>query len=123
MRHDITETEYEAFVGSKVKSPSDIVLTLAQKNLMHAALGVAGEAGEIVGAIKSHTIYGKPLDMENVIEELGDMEFYLQQLRTALNLTWFDCVSTNMAKLDVRYKDGYSDAAAVARADKGGLND
>jgi len=44
-------------------------------HLIHMVLGISGESGELLDAIKKHTIYHKPLDIGNVIEELGDIEF------------------------------------------------
>ena len=46
--------------------------------LLHAALGCAGECGELIDAIKKSWIYGAALDVENVVEECGDILFYLQ---------------------------------------------
>lgn len=55
--------------------------------LLHAALGCAGECGEIINAVKKTWIYGKPLDVENVIEECGDILFYLQAACTECSQT------------------------------------
>ena len=67
---------------------------------------------------KKHAIYNKPLDRDNVVEELGDIEFYLQQLRVRLSITREETLHANVQKLRKRYASGYSDAAAQARADK-----
>lgn len=92
----------------------------ADAHLLHMAVGVSGEAGELLDAIKKKVIYRKPLDMENVIEELGDIEFYLEGIRQGLGITREQCLEANIAKLlGKRYKDGkYSDQAAQERADK-----
>lgn len=88
-------------------------------HLMHMALGVAGEAGELVDAIKKRTIYEKPLDVENVKEELGDLLFYMQGIVNAVGLNWDDIVAHNRDKLLKRYPSGsYSNSQAQARADK-----
>ena len=85
-------------------------------------VGVATEAGELLDALKKHVFYNKPLDMENVTEELGDIEFYLQGLRARLNIARADTLQHNVDKLLVgekaRYKDGYTDEAAQLRRDK-----
>lgn len=61
-------------------------LTPAMADLWHAATGVATETGELCEALLNfHN--SRELDMENLIEELGDIEFYLQQLRTNLGVT------------------------------------
>jgi NTP pyrophosphatase (non-canonical NTP hydrolase) len=92
----------------------------ADAHLLHMAVGVAGEAGELLDAIKKGVIYRKPIDMPNVIEELGDLEFYMSGVRDALGISREQCLQANMDKLSVRYAGGtYSDEDARARADKG----
>jgi NTP pyrophosphatase (non-canonical NTP hydrolase) len=87
--------------------------------LTHAALGIAGEAGELVDAIKKHVIYGKPLDLANVREEIGDLRFYLEALCNVLDLNDQTIIQENINKLAKRYKDlTYSSSAAIERADK-----
>ena len=86
---------------------------------MHAALGVAGEAGELADAIKKHVVYGKPLDRANIVEELGDLRFYMQQIMNMHQITEEEVLQGNANKLSKRYpKGGYSNEAAIARADK-----
>ena len=83
------------------------------------AVGVSGEAGELLDAIKKHCVYQKQINMENVIEEAGDILFYLTGLLNDLNISVEDCVKANIDKLSKRYPAGsYSNAAAIARADK-----
>lgn len=96
-----------------------------QADLLHMAVGVAGEAGELLDAIKKHVIYQKPLDMENVVEELGDLEFYLQGIRSILGIHRTDTLKHNLDKLltgkNARYAEGvYSNQQAQDRADKAG---
>lgn len=103
-----------------VKSPYVIQssLTVQDVSLIHMVLGVCGEAGELLDAVKKQVIYRKELDRENIIEELGDLEFYLEGMRQSLNLTREEILAANIAKLQKRYADGYSDKAAHERADK-----
>lgn len=88
--------------------------------LLHASLGISGEGGEIVDAVKKNWVYEKPLDRENLIEEIGDLLFYTQALCSLIGIELVDAVDANMAKLNKRYPQGYTDAAAIARADKAG---
>lgn len=106
-----------------VKSGAAIQATLTahKVDFWHGATGVVTEAGELLDAAKKYCIYNKPIDKVNVIEELGDIEFYLEQVRQSLDITRDQTLEANIAKLKVRY-DGlvYSDTAAQARADKVG---
>lgn len=87
--------------------------------LLHAAVGLAGETGELIDAVKKAWAYGKPLDRENVIEELGDVAFYLVAACNTVGITLREVIAANVDKLLKRYPNGiYSDQAAIARADK-----
>ena len=114
-------TPYQQFVNTIVKPGDEIIrqLTPQQAHLLHMAVGVSGEAGELLDAIKKHCVYQKQINMENVIEEAGDILFYLTGLLNDLNISVEDCVKANIDKLSKRYPAGsYSNAAAIARADK-----
>lgn len=112
--------KHDEMVRALAKPGNDIVDSLNAKkaHILHMAIGIAGEAGELLDAIKKHVIYNKPIDLENVIEELGDLEFYMEGIRQGLAITRNETLQANIDKLGVRYKSGYSDAAAQARADK-----
>jgi NTP pyrophosphatase (non-canonical NTP hydrolase) len=113
--------EHATMVATLVKSGAAILEQLdpAKVDAMHAAIGIAGEAGELLDGVKKHVIYNKPLDRENLIEELGDLEFYMEQLRQNIGVTREETLVANMKKLAVRYNGmRYSDQAAQDRADK-----
>ena len=108
-------------VAALTKPPSAIRDGITEQDcaLLHATLGIPGEAGEIVDAIKKHVIYKKPLNRLNLVEELGDIEFYLENLRQIVGITREETITENIRKLQQRYsKLSYSDEQAQARADK-----
>jgi NTP pyrophosphatase (non-canonical NTP hydrolase) len=116
---------FEQMVTNLAKSGEDILKTMTpeQAHLMHMNWGVGGEVGELSDALKKYVIYNKELDLVNVIEELGDVEFYLEGLRQGLGITRQDTLNANKKKLltaeNARYKDGtYTDEQAVNRNDK-----
>lgn len=111
---------FEDMVAGLAKPGAAIIDSLTPENAhsLHMAVGVSGEAGELLDAIKKAVIYNKPLDRENVIEELGDLEFYMEGLRQGLGITRNETIQANIAKLGKRYSQGYSDKAAQDRADK-----
>jgi len=88
--------------------------------ILHAAVGVAGESGEILDAVKKSWIYGKELDVENLLEEVGDSLFYLQALANECGFTLAQAFLHNIEKLKKRYPQGYTDQAARDRSDKNG---
>jgi len=108
-------------VATLAKSGNAIIAELRPEtmHLLHMAVGVSGEAGELLDAIKKVSIYCKPVDIENVIEELGDLEFYMEGLRQGLGITREQTLEANIAKLGKRYEGfKYSNEAAQNRADK-----
>ncbi len=115
------QEQFNQMVAGLKKPGEDILSSLTPEkcDLTHMAMGLSGEAGELLDAIKKYVIYNKELDMENVIEELGDIEFFLEGVRQSLSLTREQCIEANIKKLGVRYQAGvYSDRAAQDRADK-----
>lgn len=101
--------------GNQIKQE----LTPKQCNLIHMGLGVSTEANELLDAIKKHTIYQKPLDVENVKEELGDLLFYMSNLMQTIGLSFEEVLQHNIDKLSIRYSSGsYSNQQAQERADK-----
>lgn len=115
---DITHPE---LVAALIKPGEQLAeeFTPTDCKLIHALMGICGEAGELMDAVKKATVYRKPLDRANVIEELGDLEFYMQDLRATLGITREETLAHNIAKLSKRYVGlTYSDKSAQERADK-----
>jgi len=111
---------HEIMVATLAKQGEAVLdnLTPEYVDLWHAATGVCTEAGELLDCIKKTVIYNKPLDVNNIIEELDDLEFYITQVRLNLKIKRWLILQRNMKKLYKRYAEGYSDQAAQQRADK-----
>lgn len=108
-------------VAALAKPDADILSSLlpGDGHLIHMALGVAGESGELVDAIKRYAIYRKPIDKDNIKEELGDLLWFIEGVCQAVGFTKEECMEANIEKLKQRYESlSYSDTAAIARADK-----
>lgn len=113
--------EYLNFVKSLKKDPVKIrdEISAAKLDAVHMALGVAGESGELVDAIKKWAIYNKDLDVVNVKEEIGDLLFYLTGIMELLGIQLADVIDLNVSKLGKRYAENrYSDSRAIERKDK-----
>lgn len=96
----------------------DFKPTPEQCELLHAAIGIAGEAGELLDTVRKHVFDGQPLDLENVNEEMGGLAFFFQAMLHALGVDRAYIEAMNQSKLSKRYKDGYSDQQAQERKDK-----
>lgn len=90
----------------------------AEKSALLGSIGVAKEAGELLDILYRYTVYGKPLDVAHVREELGDTLFYITQIANSMGLTLDECMRANIEKLEKRYPGGFSEKAALERADK-----
>lgn len=86
--------------------------------LNHALHGLASEVGEIADAIKKHIVYGQPLDVDNLEEEVGDLLWYIALLCYSNAFSLETVMIRNIVKLAKRYPDKFTPEAAVARADK-----
>lgn len=121
MENTELKTDFEKMVKRLAKPGLQIMAqtTPQREDLNHMCLLLAGEVGELIDAIKRFTIYDKKLDMENVIEEFGDIEFALEHLRDILNIAREQTLQHCFNKLSKRYPDKeYSDVHAAERLDK-----
>ena len=96
----LTMNDYQ-FDAQRTANPADPI------RLATAGLGVAGEAGELAGAIKKHLSHGHDLDKEHIKEEIGDVLWYLAEIAAALDMTLEEVAIANIAKLKRRYPDGF----------------
>ena len=113
--------DFSDMVRGLAKPGQEIMFSLTpdRAHLLHMAVGVSGEAGELLDAVKKYVIYNKRLDRVNLVEEIGDIEFYLEGVRQVTGITREETIEANIAKLGERYKGfQYSDQAAQDRADK-----
>jgi len=100
-----TESGKYPFVGTGAVTP----------RIEHAVMGIVTEAGELMDAVKKTKIYGKELDTVNLIEEAGDLMWYLAILSDDLGVSFEEIWQKNIAKLRKRYPEKYSDELALNR--------
>ena len=85
-------------------------------DLIHAALLITSEAGEIADVIKKHYAYGRPLDTIHLIEEVGDCVWGINLLLKTIGVEWSEVLDVNIAKLEARYPDlRFNDQHSVNR--------
>lgn len=94
-----------------VASPSDEDI-----HLLHSALGVITEAGEMLEALHRHLYAGEELDRVNLVEELGDVFWYCGLMAHTLGVPFEDIFEKNIEKLKRRYGDNaFSPEKALSR--------
>lgn len=103
----MTHIEYlNAVLKTEASDASKIIPRLEQNwRLLHALIGINTENGELQDQFKKHIFYGKPLDSINLIEELGDLMWYVALACDELSVSFDQVFERNIAKLQVRYKD------------------
>ena len=84
--------------------------------LINGAMGLCGESGECIDLVKKHLHQGHPLNKEKLIEELGDVMWYIAELAQYLGTDIETIMEGNIEKLAKRYPDGFSQYKSVNRS-------
>ena len=111
---------FAEFVSALCKPGESIRAELTPEDChrLHMAVGISGEAGELLDAVKKATIYRKQLDIANIVEECGDLLFYISGMLDSIGVDIESAMASNVSKLSIRYGKTYSDKSAVERLDK-----
>lgn len=88
-------------------SPKDV--------LINGVMGLCGEAGEAIDIVKKHLAQGHALDREALVEELGDIAWYLAETAYILGVPLEDVLQKNIDKLKKRYPEGFQESRSVFR--------
>lgn len=93
-------------------------LTIGQVRLIHAALGLSGEVGEVTDMIKKSIMYNKDIDKEKILLECGDVLWYMNILLNHLGSDFETVMKMNINKLKKRYPNGFDKKDAIEQKDK-----
>ena len=85
------------------------------RNIIHAIIGKATEAGELLELLHATTISGETFDVVNAGEEIGDGFWYDALLTRACGLTFNGIQRTNIAKLRHRFPNAFTEYDANNR--------
>jgi NTP pyrophosphatase (non-canonical NTP hydrolase) len=85
------------------------------KKLAMLGMGIGGEAGEVTDILKKVVFHGHELDREKMVEELGDLEWYITHLKKELGISDDEVRMKNIMKLNKRYKKGFSEEESINR--------
>ena len=110
------------YVNNVLRSESPVSPELRERlqnevtiRLLHAAMGMATEAGEFLDMLKKHIFYGKPMDFVNAKEEVGDQMWYAGLAIDVLQTTFDEVLTVNIEKLKARYPEKFTEEAAINR--------
>jgi len=79
-------------------------INLNRLKLLHDAIGIVGEAGEVSEIIKKHVFKGKPLDKDHLKEEISDTIHYIARLCDRMDFDLDDIMAQNISKIEERHK-------------------
>ena len=106
-KEDLIRT-FEAYSTAAMSTSGNMTLPMA-------ALGIAGEAGEVADHIKKHIGHGHPLDKQAIAKELGDVLWYVAAMANVLDFPLEKIAQMNIDKLKARYPNGFSHEASINR--------
>ena len=103
-----TDTPITPELIERLQNPNTI-------RLLHAAMGMASEAGEMIDMLKKHLFYGTPIDWINAKEEIGDQSWYIGLAIDVMKTTMNEILTLNIEKLQIRYPEKFSEYCAINR--------
>lgn len=91
----------------------DPVFLAVEEDTLHGILGIATEAAELAAIIRNPAPEG--IDKTNLLEELGDVMWYIALIAEDHGWSFEDIMETNMAKLKKRFPEKFTEEAAINR--------
>ena len=90
-------------------------------NVIYAAMGMCGEAGEASELVKKYAYHGHTIDAEHLARELGDVLWYVSYLAYLFGYPLGKIMAMNQEKLAKRYPDGKFDAERSRNREEGDI--
>ena len=114
MRASLTANDFQR---AAMRTASGMNYDNAGENglLLNGLMGLNGESGECIDIMKKHIFQGHELDREHLIEELGDVAWYLAVCCEGLGVSLEEVMEKNIEKLRARYPEGFDKARSINR--------
>ena len=90
-------------------------ITSLRTRLLHASMGLCTEAGEFQSILKRSTFYYADLNKTELLEELGDILWYVALACDVMDVSLDEVMSKNIRKLRFRYPEVFSSLRAIKR--------
>lgn len=104
---DFNEFQLKALKTAGVKDDFGLI--------QNGVMGLAGESGECIDILKKHLFQGHVLDRAKLLDELGDVLWYIAITAKGLGLSMDEVATYNIAKLTKRYPDGFDSDRSINR--------
>jgi len=113
-RDKMTTNDYENNVLARASASMHVV----NPGLLHGAMGICGEAGEVMEIAKKAMFYGKPVDTDKLKLELGDVLWYLTLVTKSIGSSLTEIMELNDKKLAARFGGTKFDAEKAINKDE-----
>ena len=80
-------------------------------------LALPGESGEIADHLKKWKFQGHDLDTAEIVDELGDVLYYVTMLSGWLGYGLDEIMEENVAKREKRYPNGFEKERSINRSE------
>ena len=85
--------------------------------VLNGVMGLNGEAGECIDIVKKHLFQGHPLDTDKLLDELGDVLWYVAITADGIGVPLENIMQHNIDKLRKRYPEGFDAERSIHRED------
>lgn len=83
--------------------------------VLNGVMGLNGEAGECIDHVKKAMFQGHAMSADKLVDELGDVLWYIAQTATGLGIDMQEIAEHNIAKLRARYPKGFDSERSINR--------
>lgn len=90
-------------------------------NVIYAAMGMCGEAGEASELVKKYAYHGHTIDTDHLARELGDVLWYVSYMAHLFGYPLGKIMAMNQEKLAKRYPDGKFDSDKSRNREEGDI--
>jgi NTP pyrophosphatase (non-canonical NTP hydrolase) len=105
------------FSDYQKQSARTIPDNVSQVEILTAAVGLCGEAGEAADYVKKMVSHGHAANKQTLAGEIGDVLWYCAALCTYYDIDLGSAALQNIWKLKQRYPHGFSEEASRGRKD------
>jgi len=106
---DMGFNEYQLLALRTANKDKDLVL--------NGALGLSGESGEVADIVKKHLFQGHELNQDKIIDELGDVLWYIAIMAKGIGVGMEEIAKHNVEKLKKRYPNGFEAEKSIHRSE------
>ena len=85
------------------------------ERIRNGCYGLCGESGECIDVLKKHDFQGHTLAIDKILDELGDVLWYVAESAVGIGTTLEEVAQHNIAKLRARYPAGFSADRSINR--------